>query len=107
MILEGHGTQMKGPGGQVPEGTWLKLPQVQELEERAAQRAAEDGIFPSPVRERLLVPGEEMPNLVLHPVGEGIQQRSSSTTVKAATRLCDILEPNMGMVVWVACRLPH
>ena len=108
-ILEGHGTELPGDGpGTIPDGTYVRLPVRDVLDETLAQDIALNARFPLEVRTVVLNPGDPVPNLVLHPVsGNIIQQRTGSTTVTAPTRLCDLLEPNMGLVIWVACRIRH
>ncbi|WP_372237562.1 putative adhesin [Enhygromyxa salina] len=54
----------------------------------------------------LFGPGQEVPNLVLHPVSGEIQARIATTQVTEPTLLSDMLSENMGFCVWAACRLP-
>ena len=57
---------------------------------------------------KVFKPGSKIPNLTLHPpaglkIGKGIPKKVDVKTVKAATKLKDLLQPSMGNVVWSAC----
>jgi hypothetical protein len=47
-------------------------------------------------------PGESVPNYTLM-APSGLNIMSGSTTVEDATRLSDLLKPNMGVCHWAAC----
>jgi RHS repeat-associated protein len=100
-IFEGHGTTE--PGSFIlPEGTFLEMPVVAELDEVVAREAAMRGTLGSGGVIRY--PGEAVPNLVLHPPTPGMYVRPTSWPVTQPTMLVDILEPNMGFCVWAACQ---
>ncbi|WP_437904017.1 RHS repeat-associated core domain-containing protein [Sorangium sp. So ce327] len=102
MVLEGHGSTAAG-SFTVPQGTYLQLPNSLFVAEEAAQAAAMRGTYPAG-QSFFIGPGGSAPNLILHPPTPGMFVRPSSTIVKRPTLLRDILEPNMGVCVWGACR---
>lgn len=102
MVLEGHGRTLPG-FIKVPTGTWLQLPRALFVTEGAGQAAAAAGTYPQGTYV-VLPPGAAAPHLVLEPPTPNMVVRPSSTIVTRPTLLRDILEPNMGVCVWAACR---
>jgi hypothetical protein len=102
MVLEGHGSTVTG-SFTVPQGTYLQLPNSLFVTEKAAQAAAIRGTYPAG-QSFFIGPGGSAPNLVLHPPTPNMFVRPSSTIVTRPTLLQDVLEPNMGVCVWGACR---
>ncbi|TDC09208.1 RHS repeat protein, partial [Streptomyces sp. 8K308] len=85
----------------VPEGTTLAM--YCRHGETITDDFANDIELESPWPVELYGPGSEVPNYWLRPP-DGLTVLGQARTVDVATRLSDLLEPNMGRVHWAACR---
>ena len=95
---------------EIPKGTRLEIPTKQFVD--LANKNAENGgtLWEDTIARgtygkdgHILHPGDFAPNLILEPP-KTLTVRPSSWQVTRATRLSDILEPDMGYCLWGACR---
>lgn len=104
VVLEGHGRALEG-SFKLPEGTWLRIPVDRAIPDSLGQRIAARGNWPSDIPSVLFGPGEAVPNFVLGPpINPTLAVRARSWTVTRPTLLSDMVEANMGMCYWAACR---
>jgi len=102
-VLSGHGTLLPGPGPVVPVGTSVTVhaPPGQQIS-NGLGNFIELGQAAPQSFAKTFMPGETLPNLILHPPS-GLQVVGNPITVSEATRVGDLLTPNMGNVQWAAC----
>ncbi len=105
-VLAGHGEYRAGSGNTVvPEGTRLHM--YSEHGTRIDNRLGlkiEGGEIGAESATETFGPGATVKDYTLVAPDESVVIRSESTTVEDATRLSDLLKPNMGDVHWAACR---
>jgi hypothetical protein len=105
-VFEGHGVELPG-SFEVPEGTYIRIPDVLEIKDDIAQDMARVGTVRPGMPSTVYGPGQRAPNLVLQPPhSPELTVRASSTTVTESTLLKDLVKPNMGVCLWGACRRP-
>jgi RHS repeat-associated protein len=109
-ILSGHGVWDPANGYTVvPEGTTVTLPTgvgntISDAYGNALETGADPSSFFAAEGEGAVtyLPGSRIPNLTLL-APKGLNIAGNPTTVTAATNLQQLLQPNMGNVIWAAC----
>ena len=112
-ILSGHGEWHPADGyTTVPEGTTVTLPTgIKVFPEGTISdpygNALETGGDLAPFVDEMdgaltYLPGSQIPNLELSPP-TGLNIQGNPTTVTTPTPLSQLIQPNMGNVIWAAC----
>ncbi|MBP2050697.1 RHS repeat-associated protein [Streptomyces griseochromogenes] len=112
-VIHGHGGYYGDGTFQVPEGTtlYMYVEDGKRLDAMRGLRIAGPG-GPSVEPVQVFHAGDIVPNYTLSPLGRNphtglpMKYREGSIIVDEPTLLSDILEPNMGVCHWVACRRP-
>jgi RHS repeat-associated protein len=105
----GHAEQVTGTFI-LPEGTYLTFPvgRGEELPGPIAKYIEDTGLIPPSIKAPIRFgPGDPVPQHILHPPNWGppVDVGDYATTVTRPTFLSDIIEPNMGYVVFTGCRV--
>lgn len=105
VVFAGFGWQSHGTFT-VPEGTMIRIPQPHDgrLLDHHGQLIERTGRVPVELLTEGYWPGMAVPNLWLGPPGE-LHTLATSTTVTAPTPLRELLQPDMGVCLWAACRV--
>ncbi|WP_371497545.1 hypothetical protein OG871_16385 [Kitasatospora sp. NBC_00374] len=112
-VIHGHGGYFGHGTTRVPDGTivCMYVDDGRKLDASKGLAIAGPG-GPNYNPPHIYGPGDEIPNYTLSPLGyrsdNGLphRYRLGSIIVNDDTLLSDILEPNMGVCHWVACRYP-
>lgn len=105
VVFAGFGWQSRGTFT-VPDGTMIRIPQPHDgrLLDHHGQLIERTGRVPVELLTEGYWPGMEVPNLWLGPPG-ALLTLPTSTTVTAPTPLRELLERDMGVCLWAACRV--
>jgi RHS repeat-associated protein len=104
-IFGGHAEQVSGTFT-VPEGTYLEFPvrSGQGLNNADALLIESSGI--NHLKRNIFSPGQTVPEHILYPQNwfNPVEVGSGETTVTTSTYLSDLIESNMGLCLFNACR---
>ena len=100
----GHGSINPGRMHEIPEGTSLTVYSVDgaTISDPLGQ-AIERGEDLSGLYSKTYMPGDKVPELVLHPNCGKLNICATSVQVKRETKINELLKPNMGKCDWAAC----
>jgi hypothetical protein len=112
VVLHGHGGYYGHGTFEVPEGTsvYMYVKDGRRLDAKIGLIISAGNGRIEPVQ--IYGPGQTIPNYTLSPLGRHpetgwpMKYRVGSRVVDDDTLLSDLLEPNMGVCHWVACRRP-